>query len=293
MSGGRGGGSGAGRGGKPSARGAKPSARGAKPGARGGKPAKASSGGRAAARAGRGARRGGAPLDAAGKRSRAPEGKPARPVLTKTRPSKRPTQTGGATFVASVDSPEGFPEGPPEIAFAGRSNVGKSSLLNALSNHRSLARTSKTPGRTQRINLFDVPQPGGLVLRFADLPGYGHASVPGKIRQEFGPMIERYLLGRSTVRAVCLLVDGRREPHEDAVNFTLWLQEHGVRVELVVTKLDKLPKNQRFSILAKLKRAHFLDRAPWATSALSGEGVPELLAHLRRLATGAGTRRAR
>ena len=203
------------------------------------------------------------------------------------RGAKRANVIGGsARFVGSVDSAEAAPAGPPEIAFAGRSNVGKSSLLNALSNHKSLARTSKTPGRTQRVNLFDVSLSGGVAIRFADLPGYGHAKVPGAVRAGFGPMIEGYLTGQSRLKAVCLLVDSRREPDEDAVNFTLWLQERGIRVELVVTKIDKIAKNKRFGVLEKLKRAHFLSRRPFATSSSNGEGVDELRSHLARLAQG-------
>ncbi len=186
----------------------------------------------------------------------------------------------------SVSTPDAVPEGPPEFAFVGRSNVGKSSLLNALSCHNSLARTSKTPGRTQRVNLFNVPLKGGLVLRFADLPGYGHARVPGAIRKAFGPMIEGYLLGRRSIRAVCVLVDARRDPDEDAINFILWLQESDIRVELVITKLDKIPKNIQINVLERMRKAHNMTRHPWATSTLSGDGVDELRDHLRALALG-------
>ncbi|MCO4761750.1 MAG: ribosome biogenesis GTP-binding protein YsxC [Myxococcales bacterium] len=266
-------------------------------------------GGRATARAGGGKSSGRGTAARAGARGAAPTGKPGGRIKpghktrsgakarsgNKAHPSPAPrksggraaAQQGGAQFIDSVVDADAVPEGPPEFAFVGRSNVGKSSLLNALSKHGSLARTSKTPGRTQRVNLFDVPLRGGMVLRFADLPGYGHAKVPGAIRKSFGPMIEGYLLQRRSILAVCVLVDARRDPDDDAINFVLWLQENEIRVELVVTKLDKVPKTQHFNVLERLRKAHMMRRRPWATSTLSGDGVDELREHMRRLAVAA------
>jgi GTP-binding protein len=177
-----------------------------------------------------------------------------------------------ARYLASGTAVEQLP-GPalPEIAFAGRSNVGKSSLLNALVARKSLARTSKTPGHTQKINLFEIRVSTGgepLTLVFGDLPGYGYASRSKEERKSWGPMIERYLLTRGSLRALVLLVDVRRglEP-DDQELVEFWAQTKKPLLT-VATKVDKLPKSQLKGSLSKLQARGF--------SAVTGYGRDDL-----------------
>ncbi|MBE0556040.1 MAG: YihA family ribosome biogenesis GTP-binding protein [Proteobacteria bacterium] len=147
-----------------------------------------------------------------------------------------------AEFVLSAREPVHYPPALlPEIAFAGRSNVGKSSLINRLVNRRGLARTSNTPGRTQEINFFSVNERFG----FIDLPGYGYAKVPEKIRSHWGPMIETYLGGRRTLRLVVLILDIRRDPSEEDRQLIGWLQYYRLPLLVVLTKIDKVSRGQR------------------------------------------------
>lgn len=179
-------------------------------------------------------------------------------------------------YLGSFAEATGLDHGPAEVAFIGRSNVGKSSLLNALVGSSKLARVSKTPGRTQRIHAFDVSDGSGRSLRLCDLPGYGHAKAPGAVRDGFGPMIEGYLTGRPKLRAVLLLWDARRDPDEETLGFLLWLREAGLRVRLVVTKMDKIARNRAHGRLVALQRGMELDRLPLGTSTSSGDGVRAL-----------------
>jgi GTP-binding protein len=147
-----------------------------------------------------------------------------------------------AEFILSAKEPAHYPpELLPEIAFAGRSNVGKSSLINTLVKRKGLARTSNTPGRTQEINFFTVNNR----FAFIDLPGYGYAKVPEKIRRNWGPMIETYLGGRRTLRLVVLILDIRRDPSEEDRQLIGWLQYYRLPLLIVLTKIDKVSRGQR------------------------------------------------
>jgi GTP-binding protein len=147
-----------------------------------------------------------------------------------------------AEFILSAREPAHYPPAVlPEIAFAGRSNVGKSSLINTLLNRKGLARTSNTPGRTQEINFFTVNNR----IAFIDLPGYGYAKVPEKIRTHWGPMIETYLSNRQTLRLVVLILDIRRDPSVEDHQLIDWLRYYRHPLLIVLTKLDKVTRNQR------------------------------------------------
>ena len=146
-----------------------------------------------------------------------------------------------AEFVTSAVKPSQYPpEILPEIAFAGRSNVGKSSLMNALVNRKHLVKTSSTPGRTQLINFFDINNN----LIFVDLPGYGYAKVPVSVRKKWGPMIETYLSTRKTLKGVVIIMDIRRLPREEEQNLIHWLAHYSIASILVLTKTDKLSKTK-------------------------------------------------
>lgn len=128
----------------------------------------------------------------------------------------------------------------PEIAFAGKSNVGKSSLINALMNRKSYARISATPGKTQTINFYNINEEMYLV----DLPGYGYAKVSEKEKVQWGKLIERYLHGSAQLKAVFLLIDIRHEPSANDKMMYAWIVEQGFQPIIIATKLDKLKRSQ-------------------------------------------------
>jgi GTP-binding protein len=147
-----------------------------------------------------------------------------------------------AEFVTSALKPGQYPPAEhPEVAFAGRSNVGKSSLINKLINRKRLVKTSSTPGRTQMINFFII----NADLMLVDLPGYGYARVPPAVRQQWGPMVETYLSQRPSLRAVVLLIDIRRLPGVEELNFFDWLSRFHITAIPVLTKADKLSKTDQ------------------------------------------------
>jgi GTP-binding protein len=147
-----------------------------------------------------------------------------------------------AEFVTSAAKPAQHPPAfLPEIAFAGRSNVGKSSLINTLVNRRHLVKTSSTPGRTQLINFFEINQQ----IVFVDLPGYGYAKVPASVRKTWGPMIETYLRKRQTLKGVVIIMDIRRIPGQEELNLLGWLNHYSIAGILVLTKTDKLSKSKQ------------------------------------------------
>jgi GTP-binding protein len=181
-----------------------------------------------------------------------------------------------ASFLKSASKPAEFPkEELPEIAFAGRSNVGKSSLINTLVGKEGLARTSRTPGRTQLLNWFRIEVAGGP-LAFVDLPGYGYAKVPTAMKASWRSLIESYLDKRKCLRAVVLLFDVRRGAEPEEEDLVPWLVEREIAVIPVVTKIDKIAKNKRAPVLMDVKRALSLPRTPVGFSALDGEGIDDL-----------------
>ena len=160
------------------------------------------------------------------------------------------------------------PEGPPEIAFAGRSNVGKSSAVNALLGRRNLARTSKTPGRTQTLNFYDV----GSDARFVDLPGYGFARVPLEMRSQWRALVGRYLESRTTLRAVVLIMDARHPLTPLDMQLVEWL--HGVPLVVLLSKADKLSRTAQAQALREV-RARMPAASVGLFSSVTRQGVAE------------------
>jgi GTP-binding protein len=167
-----------------------------------------------------------------------------------------------AEFVKSATAAGGWPPaGPPEVAFCGRSNVGKSSALNALAARKSLARVSRTPGRTRLINFFDLrvaekTRSGGRGpeqrVVFADLPGYGFASGPREEREGWRAMIEEYLTRRDPLRALVVLVDGELGAQPSDVEMVRWAETLGRKVVVAATKLDRLSRSRRAQQLERI-----------------------------------------
>ena len=181
-----------------------------------------------------------------------------------------------AEFVTSVASLGQLPrDRRPEIAAAGRSNVGKSSLINCLLRHRGLARVSAVPGRTQLLNFFLVNQAFYLV----DLPGYGYAKVPEAVRRDWGPLVEGYLEAGRDLRGVILLLDARQGVTEKDLQMKQLLDELSLDCLPVLTKIDKLPRSSRHARIRAVADALGLDdpRAIIPFSAKSDEGRQELL----------------
>lgn len=178
---------------------------------------------------------------------------------------------------ATAAGVEGFPEeGLPEIAFLGRSNVGKSSLLNRLLQRKNLARTSSTPGKTRLLHFYRVRGDKRTVL-FVDLPGYGYAQVSKGERLKWKRLIEIYLEVREPLVGAVLLHDVRRDLTGDEVDLLSWLDEQGVPSVLALTKTDKLKPNARVQRLKKLKsEVAIVASRVVATSSTSGDGIPQL-----------------
>ena len=179
-----------------------------------------------------------------------------------------------ATFITSASGAGGYPPGGlPEIAFAGRSNVGKSSLINVLVNRRALVRTSSTPGRTQLLNFFAVNDEFMLV----DLPGFGFAKVPLAVKKAWGPMVRTYLDQRANLRALVLLFDIRRVPRQEELQLLDWLEELEIPTIPVITKVDKVGRSHRHRQIAPILEATGLPVDAFSFfSAVTKEGRDEV-----------------
>lgn len=190
-----------------------------------------------------------------------------------------------AKFVKTAMLPKDYPiikneKGQilPEIAVAGRSNVGKSSLLNHLFMSRALVKTSATPGKTQALNFFIFED----ALAFADLPGYGYAQVPQSVKKNWGPMVQNYLENRESLKLILFLMDIRRIPNEDDLQFLDWVVQSQRSMILVLTKVDKVNRNERKANTIKIIDAlgasniHYL-----YYSVTKNQGRKELLAMMR------------
>jgi GTP-binding protein len=175
-----------------------------------------------------------------------------------------------AEFVVSSGKPDTFPSDRlPEIAFLGRSNVGKSSLINALTGQRKLAFTSNTPGRTQTINFYRID--GGFY--FVDLPGYGYARVPAGFAEQWKILIEQYLEQRESLKLSCLILDARRGWMEKDLDLKRWLEHHGRPYLVVATKVDKLNQSEQEHGMRAIRKEGV---EPLPFSALNGRGVREI-----------------
>ncbi|ETZ07743.1 putative GTP-binding protein EngB [Holospora obtusa F1] len=175
-------------------------------------------------------------------------------------------------FLCSVLSAKDWPNSiGKEVAFWGKSNVGKSSLLNALMQRKNLAKVSKTPGRTQTINFYQIKNK----LRYVDLPGYGYACVSKKIQNVWHQHVLDYLLDRNNLCFVCILVDSKRDIHPQDLQVADFLQKSLVSVQWIYTKIDRISSIQRQNLELNVKKEHCLE-----VSALTGQGIVELRSYI-------------
>jgi GTP-binding protein len=187
-----------------------------------------------------------------------------------------------AQFVVSAAHPEQFPaESLPEIAFLGRSNVGKSSLLNCLTGQKKLAFTSSRPGCTQLVNFYRI----GGQFHFVDLPGYGYARVPAEVVVQWKKLIEQYLLHRRSLQLCFLILDARRGWMEKDLELKQWLEFHNRRYQVIATKTDKLKSQSEQRQGMAAIREQFPETDPLPFSAISCRGAREIWQAITKLKT--------
>jgi GTP-binding protein len=186
-------------------------------------------------------------------------------------PDKGPVlRVKNVVFVAGANDPAGGPSNLPEIAVAGRSNVGKSSFINRILGRKNLARVSATPGKTREFNFYEVELPEGRKLHLVDLPGHGYARRSKAERESWSEKIVKFVNDRKSLRALCLLNDCRREPTADELALRDLAREHGRVFLLVLTKADKLKRGERAQAVVAAARAYGLKPEEVL---VSGEGI--------------------
>lgn len=190
-----------------------------------------------------------------------------------------------ASFIKSAAQPDQYPEAElPEFAFAGRSNVGKSTLINTIVNRKKLVKTSSNPGFTRLVNFFSIRTDMETDLVFVDLPGYGYAKVSKKIQEKWGTMVERYLSSRSTLRSIALLVDIRRGFQEKEYDLIEWLFTNRIHCFIVLTKADKLSRQKQQKALSAAAKDLGMDKNDIILfSAKDRNGTDRVLDKIQRL----------
>lgn len=187
-----------------------------------------------------------------------------------------------AEFKASCGTVEQFLKPTlPEVAIVGRSNVGKSSAINCLVNHKGLAKVGKTPGKTQTINFFQI-ETNGPRFMLVDLPGYGFAKVPDRVQQQWAPLIETFFKSRENLRGVIMLVDSRRVQDSDR-DMLAWVSQLHIPIMLVATKADKVPRGKRQGTIRDLQEGLRVNDELTFLSAYTGEGKQQVLRQLQDL----------
>jgi len=193
-----------------------------------------------------------------------------------------------ARYVAACSSPSQFPSSElSEVAIAGRSNCGKSSLINAVTGRSSLARTSSTPGRTRQLLWFRVSWPRAAPFHLVDLPGYGYAQVSRRERESWDQLVTAFIERRAQLRALLLLNDLRRDPAEEERGLLRWCDERGLAALVVLTKADKLARNKRFARQQAAREALGLARRPIAVSVRDKQSIAALREQIGTLLRGA------
>ena len=188
-----------------------------------------------------------------------------------------------AEYLRSAEHKRDYlPGGLTEVAFAGRSNVGKSSAINLLLGRKGLVKTSKTPGHTRKLNFFLINDR----FVFVDLPGYGFARVPLEVKRRWGPMVETYLKEREQLAGVVVIVDSRRPPTDSDMTLVDFLKSHGIPLAVAATKADKLPRGKLSALKRTIEREVGADVPVVLFSSLNGTGKKELWKEVKKLIEG-------